>query len=213
MQRDMKWKTLKSEYIIRRPWLTARRDTVELPTGVVNDEYYVLEYPTWVNVIAVTKDGEYVMIRQYRHGIGRTGTEIVAGVCEEGEQPEAAARRELMEETGYSGGTWRETMVISANTSTMNNVCHCFMATGVERAGSQHLDRTEDIDVCLMSRDELQSDYMSVLYRREGVYWYRDKEGLFEASIERVCPDGMLLLRDVGGAERRYAFKEVAFIL
>lgn len=43
MQRDMKWKTLKSEYIIRRPWLTARRDTVELPTGVVNDEYYVLE--------------------------------------------------------------------------------------------------------------------------------------------------------------------------
>lgn len=67
--------------------------------------------------------------------------------------------------------------------------------------------------MCLMSRDELQSDYMSVLYRREGVYWYRDKEGLFEASIERVCPDGMLLLRDVGGAERRYAFKEVAFIL
>ena len=155
MQRDMKWKTLKSEYIIRRPWLTARRDTVELPTGVVNDEYYVLEYPAWVNVTAVTKDGKYVMIRQYRHGLGQTNIEIPAGVCEEGEQPEAAARRELMEETGYSGGTWRETMVTSANTSTMNNVCHCFMATGVERAGSQHLDRTEDIEVLLMSRDEV----------------------------------------------------------
>ena len=61
MERDMKWKTLKSEYLIRRPWLTARRDTVELPTGAVNDEYYVLEYPAWVNVIAVTKDGDYVL--------------------------------------------------------------------------------------------------------------------------------------------------------
>ena len=80
MQRDMKWKTLKSEYIIRRPWLTARRDTVELPTGVVNDEYYVLEYPAWVNVTAVTKDGKYVMIRQYRHGLGQTNIEIPAGV-------------------------------------------------------------------------------------------------------------------------------------
>ena len=154
MQRDMKWKTLKSEYIIKRPWLTARRDTVELPTGVVNDEYYVLEYPTWVNVIAVTNGGEYVFIRQYRHGLGETCMEIVAGVCEEGEQPEAAARRELMEETGYAGGTWRELMTVSANTSTMTNLTHCFLATGVERAGGQHLDRTEDIEVHLLTAEE-----------------------------------------------------------
>ena len=154
MQRDMKWKTLKSEYIIKRPWLTARRDTVELPTGVVNDEYYVLEYPTWVNVIAVTNGGEYVFIRQYRHGLGETCMEIVAGVCEESEQPEAAARRELMEETGYAGGTWRELMTVSANTSTMTNLTHCFLATGVERAGGQHLDRTEDIEVHLLTEEE-----------------------------------------------------------
>ena len=95
------------------------------------------------------------MIRQYRHGIGRTGTEIVAGVCEEGEQPVDAARRELMEETGYGGGTWREIMTVSANTSTMNNICHCFIATGVELAGSQHLDRTEDIEVLLMAENDV----------------------------------------------------------
>ena len=70
--RNMEWKTLKSEYIIRRPWLTARRDTVELPTGVVNDEYYVLEYPDWINVIAVTPDGRMVFVRQYRHALGQT---------------------------------------------------------------------------------------------------------------------------------------------
>ena len=47
-----KWETLKSDYIIKRPWLTARRDEVKLPNGVIHDEYYVLEYPDWVNVIA-----------------------------------------------------------------------------------------------------------------------------------------------------------------
>lgn len=66
------WEILKSDYLFRRPWLTARRDCVRLPAGVVNDEYYVLEYPDWVNVIARTKTGEFVFIRQYRHGLGQT---------------------------------------------------------------------------------------------------------------------------------------------
>ena len=155
-KRDMKWRTLKSDYIIRRPWLTARRDTVELPDGTVNDEYYVLEYPDWINVIAITAEGMFVLVRQYRHGIGQTCHEIVAGVMEQGEQPEAAARRELMEETGFGGGTWSETMVVSPNASTVTNVTHCFVATGVERIGSQHLDPTEDIEVCLVSREEMR---------------------------------------------------------
>ena len=102
-KRDMKWRTLSSEYLIRRPWLTARRDTVELPNGTVNDEYYVLEYPDWVNVVAITTGGDFVFVRQYRHGIDEVCHEIVAGVIEPGEQPEAAARRELMEETGFAG--------------------------------------------------------------------------------------------------------------
>ena len=54
---DKKWTILKSEYLIRRPWLTARRDHVRFPDGRENPEYYVLEYPDWVNVIAITKDG------------------------------------------------------------------------------------------------------------------------------------------------------------
>ena len=78
------WKTLSSEYLFRRPWLTARRDTVELPDGRVNDEFYVLEYPSWINVIAVTADGRYVMVEQYRHGLGQVGIELCAGVVEEG---------------------------------------------------------------------------------------------------------------------------------
>ena len=54
MKKIEKWKLLDSEYLIRRPWLTARRDCVQLPDGTVQPEYYVLEYPTWINVIATT---------------------------------------------------------------------------------------------------------------------------------------------------------------
>ncbi|MGN1262474.1 MAG: NUDIX hydrolase [Prevotella sp.] len=155
--RDMEWKTLKSEYLIRRPWLTARRDTVELPTGAINDEYYVLEYPDWINVIAITREGKMVLVRQYRHALGKTCYEIVAGVIENGEPPLEAAKRELQEETGYGMGTWRELMTLSPNSSTCTNITHCFLATDVEKVSGQHLDTTEDIDVYLFDKEEVRA--------------------------------------------------------
>lgn len=154
---DMKWETISSRYIIKRPWLTARCDKVRLPNGVVNDEYYVLEYPDWINVIAITADGDFLFVQQYRHGLGQTCLEIVAGVMEEGEEPLEAAQRELLEETGYAGGTWEKTMEISSNTSSTNNMTHCYIAKGVEKVGQQHLDRTEDIRVKLFSADEVRA--------------------------------------------------------
>lgn len=154
---DRKWEILSTEYLIRRPWLTARRDHVKLPTGVENPEFYVLEYPDWVNVIAITKEGEFVMIRQYRHGLGETRYELCAGVSEEGEDPVESARRELYEETGYGGGEWQPWMTISANPSTTNNLTHCFLATGVERLSEQHLEETEDITVHLLTEAEVKA--------------------------------------------------------
>lgn len=151
-----KWKILKSEYLFERPWLTVRKDVVQIPNGQINDEFYVLEYPDWVNVIAITKDGQFVMERQYRHGLGKTCYEIPAGVVEKGETPLDAARRELMEETGYGAGEWREIMTVSGNTSTTNNLTHCFVAANVKLlSDKQHLDRTEDIKVCLMSEEQV----------------------------------------------------------
>lgn len=90
-----KWKILDREYLFKRPWLTARRDKVQLPDGRINPEYYVLEYPDWINVIAITKTGMFVMVEQYRHGLQDVFTELVGGVIEPGEDPLAAARREL----------------------------------------------------------------------------------------------------------------------
>ncbi|MDE6324248.1 MAG: NUDIX hydrolase [Paramuribaculum sp.] len=144
-----------SEYLIRRPWLTARRDQLLMPDGTVNPEFYVLEYPSWVNIIAITEDERYVMVRQYRHGLGIISTELCAGVVEDGEEPIEAARRELLEETGYTGGTWELQCVISGNPSTTNNLTYCFLARGVVPTGNRHLDPTEDIAVITLSRPEL----------------------------------------------------------
>ena len=129
---DGKWETISSEYLFRRPWLTVRHDKVRLPDGRINPEFYVLEYPDWVNIIAITENGEFVMERQYRHGLDKTCYEIAAGVVENGETPLEAARRELEEETGYGGGDWKELMLISGNPSTTSNLTHCFLAEGVK---------------------------------------------------------------------------------
>lgn len=144
-----------SEYVIRRPWLTARRDRLKMPDGTENPEFYVLEYPDWVNVIAITADERFLMVRQYRHGLGVISTELCAGVIEEGESPLEAAKRELLEETGYEGGEWELQCVISGNPSTTNNLTHCFLARGVKPTGRMHLDATEDIVPVLLSREEL----------------------------------------------------------
>src|SRR4051794_7106014 len=132
------WKVLKSKYLHKEPWLTVREEVVELPNGAQIPTYYILDYPDWVNVIAITKEKKFVFIKQYRHGLGRADFEICAGVRDkEDETLLAAAKRELMEESGYGNGNWKEYMTISANPATHSNLTHCFLATDVEELGEQ----------------------------------------------------------------------------
>lgn len=154
---NRKWEVLEREYLFRRPWLTARKDVVKLPNGNIIPEFYVLEYPDWVNVIAITTDEKFVMIRQYRHGLGETRYELCAGVVDPGEDPLTAAKRELYEETGYGKGEWEEISVISGNPSTINNLTHCFVAKGVEKISTQHLESSEDITVHILTAEEVKT--------------------------------------------------------
>ena len=122
-EKNKAWKTVSSKYLFRRPWLTVRCEDMLLPNGNHIPEYYILEYPDWVNTIAITKEGKFVFVRQYRPGIGRTCYELCAGVCEkEDASPLVSAQRELWEETGYGNGNWQEYMLISANPSTHTNL-------------------------------------------------------------------------------------------
>mgnify|MGYP002287639380 FL=1 len=151
------WKVLSREYLARETRFTVRRDRVELPDGRQIPGYYVFEYPAWVNVLARTADGLYLFVSQYRHGLGETHYELVAGVSEASDAGmEAAARRELAEETGYGGGCWRLYMTRSVNPATTNNLTYCFLAEGVEWMGEPSPDATEDLDVHLLTESQVR---------------------------------------------------------
>lgn len=152
----MKWKTLQKKYIYKSKWVTLRMDEVELPNKVLIPDFYVLEYPSWVNVIALTVEGCLILERQFRYGIGEIYYELPAGVCNEGESPLEAARRELLEETGYAGGEWKEWMLSAPNANTMNNYCHTFLAVGVEKRAVQQLDETELLEVGLFEKEKVR---------------------------------------------------------
>ena len=154
--KNLRAEVLSSKYLDRRPWFTVREECIKMPNGELIREYFVHEYPDWVNVIAVTGDKKIVMIRQYRHAHGTTAFEIPAGVCEnDGSSLLENAKRELMEETGYAGGTWSHFASYSPNPATHTNMAHTFLAMDVELAGEQKLDKTECIEVHLLSFDEV----------------------------------------------------------
>ncbi len=135
-----------------------RQDSVQLPNGRVIDDYYIWEFPPWSNVLAITKNREFVLIRQYRHGIGKVFYELPAGVHDKaGESILESAQRELLEETGFGGGSWTPLMELSANPALQNNITYSFLAVGVEETRKQELDATEEISVHLVTLDELRS--------------------------------------------------------
>ncbi len=150
-----KWKIVKSEYLSHEPWMTARKDCVELPDGRRNPAFYVLEYADWVNVIALTEDGRMVMERQYRHGLGLTCYEMPCGVIEKGERPLEAAKRELQEETGFGDGDWSLFMVLSPNPSCNTNMVYTYLAKGVKKVSGQQFDANEDLSVHILSKEKV----------------------------------------------------------
>jgi ADP-ribose pyrophosphatase len=152
----MKWKVLESTYLHQEPWLTIRKDVCQLPNGNIVPSFYVNEYPEWANAFGLTKEGKVVMVRQYRHGIKSIETELPGGVIEEGEDVREGVEREMLEETGYQFEKYEYLGKISANPSTTNNFMHMFLATGGEKVAEQTLDIEEDVDVLLLSIDEVK---------------------------------------------------------
>lgn len=154
MSTPQRWTTLASRDLLRRWWITLREDRVQLPNGHVLDEYHVAEYPDWACTLALTGDGEAVLVEQYRYGIDEVLLELPAGAIDDGETPEAAARRELREETGYAAGDLQPLGRLAVEPGRHTNYGHLFVARDVQRVGKPRLDVSEDIRVrCVPAAD------------------------------------------------------------
>ncbi|HZY65321.1 MAG TPA: NUDIX hydrolase [Rubrobacteraceae bacterium] len=143
MAKEEAWERLSSEKLLENPYFTVRSDKLRLPDGAVKDPYYVIERPDAAIVFPVTEGGDVVLVRQYRPPLERMELGLPAGLVEPGENPEAAARRELSEETGYTGGEWENLGTLASSPSLKDNWAYLFLARGVARNTGQDLDEYE----------------------------------------------------------------------
>lgn len=151
------WSVLSSEYVNKEPWLTVRRDAVQVKSGHIIPKYFVIEYPDWINIIAITIEGKFVMVRQYRYALGEAHYELCAGVSEDTDATLLeTAKRELLEETGYGGGNWREWMRTAPNPATSDNWAVTFLATDVEKISEPALEPSEELTTHLFSFSEIR---------------------------------------------------------
>lgn len=151
------WETLSSKTIIKDRWVHLRADECRMADGTMIAPFYVNEMPDFVVVTAVTEDGQFLMIRQYRHAVDKVILEIPAGCVEPGEDMQSAAGRELLEETGYASNQIHFLGKVAPNASSVSNYAWCYLALDAKKCAEQSLDDTEEITVELMTEEQIRS--------------------------------------------------------
>lgn len=144
-----KWEKNSSKYLLENKIFKMREDLVTSPKLKSDHSVWVMEVPTWVNIIPLTPEGEVILVNQYRFGMEKTSLEIPGGMADDGEDPMEAAIRELKEETGYEGNKVIEIGRVESNPAIMSNHTYTYLALNCERSGEQNLDGTEDIELKL----------------------------------------------------------------
>ncbi|NGP75184.1 NUDIX hydrolase [Balneolaceae bacterium YR4-1] len=117
-------------------------------------DFYVLDAPEWINIIAITEDDEIILVEQYRYGIEEPTLEIPGGMVDEGEEPLQGAKREMLEETGYRSDTWSSLGKVSSNPAIMTNFTHMYLAKNCIFEGAENPDTHERINVHTMPVDD-----------------------------------------------------------
>lgn len=151
------WKKIASEPGPELALFKVRFDTLRHPVSDAEFKRLVLEAPDWVTVVAVTPDEQVLMVEQFRFGVGALTLEPVAGLIDPGETSLDAARRELLEETGYRAARWRSLGAVQANPAYHDNLCHLWLAEDAQRVQPPSPDEGEAMRVHLMSVEQLRS--------------------------------------------------------
>ena len=167
---DLAWEEVSTEHIVQDEWIDFRRSAYRFPDGKVFEPFYSYSRRDYVVIVASDTDGKYLCVRQFRQGIKEVTTEFPAGGIERtdgrqygprssasaSENALEAARRELLEETGYISDDWTHLLTVPSNATIADNYAHIFMAKKCRKSGEQNLDETEFLNVRKYSSDEIE---------------------------------------------------------
>lgn len=142
-----KWDIIEDKKLFETPIFSLHQRELLPDKKTDTAPFIVLNAPDWINIIALNEDQEVVLVEQYRAGIHQSTLEIPGGMIDEGESPLEAAKRELLEETGYQSKKWTLLGETSANPAFLNNFTSIFLAENCIKTGEQNLDGNEDIDI------------------------------------------------------------------
>ena len=150
------WQVLRSKVLLdRRPWLQVIEQDVQLANGHVIEGYLLTQTREYAVTFALTDDGYVPLVQQYKHGPGRLCFDLPAGYLDANEEPLAAARRELLEETGYVSEDWQRLGSVVLDTNRSDARAHIFLARGAKKVSTPRLDDTEDLITLSRTPDQL----------------------------------------------------------
>ena len=156
------WKVLREELILDRPpWLRVYEQDVLLPDGRVITDYLRAEAPSYVAIFGLRPDGLVVAVEEYKHGLGRVTLKLPAGIIDAGEDALTAARRELLEETGYEAEDFRLLAVTHDDGNRGMSLGHHFLATGLHQVAEPDAGDLAEVKPVLMTPDELRRALLS----------------------------------------------------
>ncbi|RYZ76240.1 MAG: NUDIX hydrolase [Proteobacteria bacterium] len=157
------WRALSTKELFKTTFFRFRSDQAELPDGRVMPNYYVMEFPDWVNIVPITEDNKLVMVEQYRHANGQITLEFPGGSSDPrlNEDAKRAALRELVEETGYVPDEARLIGVQAPNPAMQNNKLHTYIGLGCKKLQEPKLDPFEDIRVVTLPIPEVIDKVLS----------------------------------------------------
>ena len=153
---DLIWEEVSTEHIVKDEWIDFRKTAFRFPDGNIFEPFYTYSRRDYVVVVALDEEGRLICVKQFRQGIREITTEFPAGGIEN-EDPLVAAKRELVEETGYESDEWEHLLSIPSNATIADNWAHIYAATNCRKIADQSLDEMEFLNVKLYTPQEIDT--------------------------------------------------------
>ena len=151
------WKTLSRKTILDKgKYLRVENHKIELPDGRIIEDWPWIVTPDFVNILAVTAEGKYLIFRQTKYSVDGSSLAPAGGYIEPGEDPLAAAKRELLEETGYASENWTALGSFPIDGNRGAGVAYYFLATDAREVAEIDADDLETQELLLFEKDELR---------------------------------------------------------